>query len=92
MPKIRTKSNIDIVEIGDCAAKLNMLCDNLFFIRLGLRSEECYPNPAVTDNAIFVVEEEIRRIAQNIDCLLHEREEVQAMDKRQSIDEMMESN
>lgn len=76
MPEIRTKNNIDIAEIGECAAILNMLCDNLFFIRLGIRSEECEPSPVVTDNAIFVVEEEIRKIAQKIDGLLYRREEV----------------
>ncbi len=75
MSKIRTKNDIDIAEIGECTEILNMLCDNLFFIRLGLRSEECDPSPVVTDNAIFVVEEEVRRIAQKIDGLLYERVE-----------------
>ena len=73
---IGARKNIDIAEVGECGARLEMLCDNLFIIRVGLRNEECVPNPEVTDNALSVVEEEIRRLAAKIDDLLYEYEEV----------------
>lgn len=73
---IGARKNIDVAEIGDCAARLEMICDNLFLVRLALRNEECNIVPEVTDNAIAVVEEEIKRLAAKIDNLLYEYEEV----------------
>lgn len=72
---IGVRENIDVAEIGDCTVKLEMLCDSLFLIRLALRNEEGTPIPEVTDNAITVVEEEIKRLAEKIDDLLYEYEE-----------------
>ena len=72
---IGARKNINVAEIGNCTARLEMLCDNLFLIRMALRNEECSPVPEVTDNAITVVEEEIKRLAEKIDDLLYEREE-----------------
>ena len=72
---IGARKNIEVAEIGDCATRLNMLCDNLFLIRIALHNEECSFVPEVTDNAIFVVEEEIKRLAAKIDNLLYEHEE-----------------
>ena len=74
---IGTKENIDIVEIGDCTVRLELLCDNLFLIRVGLRNEESSPLPEVTDNALSVVENEIRRLTEKIDDLLYVRKEVE---------------
>ena len=76
MRKIKARENIDIAEIGDCKVRLEALCDNLFFIRIGLRNEMGQPLPEVSDNAIYVIEEEIRRLANKIENLLYEIEEV----------------
>lgn len=73
---IGARKNIDVAEIGECGTRLEMLCDNLFIIRVALRNEESSPNPEVADNALSVVEEEIRRLAAKIDDLLYEHEEV----------------
>ena len=82
---IGVRKNIDIPEVGDCGTRLEMLCDNLFIIRVGLRNEECIPNPEVTDNALSVVEEEIMRLAAKIDDLLYEYEEVQLWTTKQRL-------
>ena len=71
---IGKRKNIDVAEIGDCATRLEMLCDNLFLIRVALRTEDSFV-PEVTDNAITIVEEEIKRLAAKIDDLLYEYEE-----------------
>lgn len=71
---IGKRKNIDVAEIGDCAIRLEMLCDNLFLIRVALRTEDSFI-PEVTDNAITIVEEEIKRLAAKIDNLLYEYEE-----------------
>lgn len=73
---IGARKNIDIAEIGECTIRLELLCDNLFILRLGLRNEECIPRKDITDNALCVIEDEIRNLAQKIDNLLYEREEV----------------
>lgn len=72
---IGKRKDIDVAEIGDCATRLDMLCDNLFLIRIALRNEACSFVPEVTDNAITIVEEEIKRLAAKIDDLLYEYEE-----------------
>lgn len=82
---IGARKNIDVAEIGDCAARLEMICDNLFLVRLALRNEECNIVPEVTDNAIAVVEEEIKRLAAKIDNLLYEYEEVQLWTTKQKL-------
>lgn len=73
---IGARKNINVAEIGDCTARLELLCDNLFLIRVGLRNEESSPLPEVIDNALAVVENEIRSLTEKIDDLLYEREEV----------------
>ncbi len=64
------QKNIDVVEIGDCLMRLRMLCDNMFMIRMALFNEDFNIDGKVTDNAIFVVEEEIRELTDKIDDLL----------------------
>ena len=76
MKRYKKRETINVAEIGDCTVRLNALCDNLFFIRLGLRNEMGQPLPEVSDNAIYVIEEEIKRLANKIDNLLYEIEEV----------------
>lgn len=78
---IGARKNIDVAEIGDCTARLETLCDILYIIRVVLRNEESSPVPEVTDNAITVVEEEIKRLAAKIDDLLYEYKEVQRWKK-----------
>ncbi len=67
--------NIDALKMCDCTTRLKMLCDNLILIRTGLCNEDCTVNQKVIDNAIFVIEEEFRKLADKIEDLLHETEE-----------------
>lgn len=67
--------NIDVVEIDECATKLKMLSSNLMLVRLGLDNKDIIPNHEVVDNALFVIEEEIERLAEKIADLLCEEEE-----------------
>lgn len=67
--------NIDIVEIDECITKLKMLSNNLMLVRLGLANKDVIPNDEVVDNALFVIEEEIERLAEKIADLLCEEEE-----------------
>lgn len=64
------QKNIDVVEIGECLMRLRMLCDNMFMIRMALFNEDFHINEKVTDNALTVIEEEIRELTDKIDDLL----------------------
>lgn len=65
-----TENKIDIVEIGECLMRLRMLCDNMFLIRMALFNEDFNIDGKVTDNALTVIEEEIRDLTDKIDDLL----------------------
>ncbi len=62
--------NIDVIEIDECATKLKILSNNLTLVRFGLANKDIIPNPQVVDNALFVIEEEIERLAEKIADLL----------------------
>lgn len=62
--------NIDVIAIDECTTKLKMLSNNLMLVRFGLANKDIIPNPQVVDNALFVIEEEIERLANEIDKLI----------------------
>ena len=65
------KLDIEVInDIDECSIHLRMLRHNLTLVRLGLNNKDFIPNPEVVDNAIYVVEEEMDRIADTIDKIL----------------------
>ena len=73
--KLRTEeknseNKIEIVGIGEYLMRLRMLCDNMFLIRMALFNEDFNIDGKVTDNALTVIEEEIRELTDKIDDLL----------------------
>ena len=85
--------NIDIVEIDECTTKLKMLSNNLMLVRLGLTNKDVIPNAEVVDDALYVIEEEIERLAEKIAGLLCEEEAVRAnnVDYKAEIAKLLES-
>ncbi len=62
--------NIDVIAIDECTTRLKMLSNNLMLVRLGLGNKEVIPNTEVVDNALFIIEGEIERLANEIDELI----------------------